>query len=75
VKNSKGTSEYDDELETNQSSSSEGIYTDDSNEEEVGLYVLEIIPKVGALFEANQRVRKDDDQSTPCVLTEGEVVE
>jgi hypothetical protein len=75
VKSFRGTSEYDDESEIDQSSISEGIYIDDSNEEEVGLYVLEIIPKVGALFEANQRVRKDDDQSTPCVLTEGEVVE
>jgi hypothetical protein len=41
--------EYDDELETNQSSSSEGIYTNDSSEGEVGLYVLEVIPKVGTL--------------------------
>ncbi len=46
---------------------------DDSSEEEVGLYVLETIPKVGALLD--QRVRGDDNQSTPCVLTEGEVVE
>jgi hypothetical protein len=75
VKNSEGTSEYDDESETNQSSTSEGIYTDDSSEEEVGLYALETIPKVGALFEADQRGRRDDDQSTPCVLSEGEVVE
>jgi hypothetical protein len=55
VKSSGGTSEYEDELETDQSSSSEGIFTDDSSEEEVGLYVLETIPKVGALSEANQR--------------------
>jgi hypothetical protein len=75
VKNSGRTSEYDDESETNQSSSSEGIYNDDSSEEEVKLYALEIIPKVGALFEANRRDRRDDDQSTPCVLAEGEVVE
>jgi hypothetical protein len=49
VKSSGGTSEYEDESETDQSSSSEGIYTDDSSEEEVGLYALETIPKVGAL--------------------------
>ncbi len=55
MKSSGGTSEYEDELETDQSSSSEGIFTDDSSEEEVGLYVLETIPKVGALSEANQR--------------------
>jgi len=73
VKNSRGTSEYEDESETNQSSSLEGIYTNDSSEEEVGLYALETIPKVGAL--SDQRVRGDDEQSTPCVLTEGEVVE
>jgi hypothetical protein len=47
VKNSGGTSEYEDESETDQSSSSEGIYTDDSSEEEIGLYALETIPKVG----------------------------
>ncbi len=75
VKNSRGTNEYDDESETDQSSSFEGIYTDDSSEEEVRLYVLETIPKVGALFEADQRDRRDDDQSTPCVLAKGEVVE
>jgi len=34
---------------------------------------LETIPKVGAL--SDQRVLGDDNQSTPCVLTEGEVVE
>jgi hypothetical protein len=54
VKNFGGTSEYEDESKTDQSSSSEGIYTDDSSEEDVGLYALEIIPKVGAL--SNQRV-------------------
>jgi hypothetical protein len=43
-------------LETNQSSSFEGIYTDDSSEEEVGLYALETIPKVGTLSKADQRV-------------------
>ncbi len=54
-----GTSEYEDESETDQSSSSEGIYTDDSSEEEVGLYALETIPKVGAL--SDQRVQGDDN--------------
>jgi hypothetical protein len=73
VKSSGGTSEYEDESEIDQSSSTEGIYTDDSNEEEVGLYALETIPKVGALL--NQRGQGDDDQSTPCMLIEGEVVE
>jgi hypothetical protein len=52
---------------------SEGIYTDDSSEEEVGLYALETIPKVGALLD--QRVRGGDNQLTPCVLTERKVVE
>ncbi len=69
MKSSGRTSEYEDELETDQSSSSKGIYTDDSSEEEVGLYALETIPKVGALLD--QRVRRDDNQSTPCVLIEG----
>jgi hypothetical protein len=73
VKNSGGTSEYEDESETDQSSSSEGIYTDDSSEEEVGLYALETIPKVGAL--SDQRVQGDDNQSTTCVFTEREVEE
>jgi len=73
VKSSRGTSEYDDELETDQSSSIEGIYTDDSNEKEVGLYALETIPKVGAL--SDQRVQGDDSQSPPCVFTKGEVEE
>jgi hypothetical protein len=74
VKNSRGTSEYEDESETNQSFSSEGIYIDDSSEEEVGLYALDTIPKVRAFSMADQRDRKDDDQSTSCVLAEGEVV-
>jgi len=73
VKSSRGTSGYEDESETDQSSSSEGIYTDDSSEEEVGLYALETIPKVGVLLD--QRVQGDDNQSTPCMLTKGEVVE
>jgi len=59
VKSSEGTSEYEDELETDQSSSSQGIYTDDYNEKEIGLYVLETIPKVGAL--SDQRVQGDDN--------------
>jgi len=54
VKNSGGTSEYEDESEIDQSSNFEGIYTDDSNEEEIGLYVLETIPKVGTSLD--QRV-------------------
>jgi hypothetical protein len=75
VKSSRGMSEYDNESETNQSSSFETIYINDSSEEEVRLYVLEAIPKVGALFQADQKVRGDDDQSLPCVLVEGEIVE
>ncbi len=59
MKSSGGMSEYEDESETDQSSSSEGIYTDDSIEKEVGLYVLETIPKVGAL--SDQRVQRDDN--------------
>jgi hypothetical protein len=53
MNSSKRTTKYDDESETYQSSSFEGIYTNDYNEEEVGLYVLEVIPKVGALFQAD----------------------
>jgi hypothetical protein len=56
VKSFEGTSEYDDELETYQSFNSKRIYTNDYSEGEVGLYVLETILKVGALFQANQRV-------------------
>jgi hypothetical protein len=52
-------SEYEDESEIDQSSSSQGIYTDDSSEEEIGLYALETIPKVGAL--SDQRVQGDDN--------------
>jgi hypothetical protein len=73
VKGFRGTSEYENELETNQNSSFEGIYMDDSSEEEVGLYALETIPKVGAL--SDQRVQGDDNQSPPCVFTKGEVEE
>ncbi len=53
MKSSGRTNEYDDESKTNQSSSSKGNYTCDSSEKEVGLYVLEVIPKVGALFQAD----------------------
>jgi hypothetical protein len=73
VKSSGRMNEYEDESETDQSSSSEGIYMDDSREKEVGLYALETIPKVGAL--SNQRVQGDEYQSLPCVFTEGEVEE
>ncbi len=75
VKSSKGTSEYEDESETDQSSSFKGIYTDDSNEKEVGLHALETISKVGALSKVDQKDQSDDDQSTSCVLAEGEVME
>ncbi len=54
MKSSGGTSEYENESKIDQSSSSEGIYTDDSSEGEVGLYALETIPKVGTL--SDQRV-------------------
>ncbi len=67
--------ENDDELETDQSSSSETIYIDDYSKEEVGLYVLEVISKVRALSQADQRVRGDEDQPPPCVLTKGKIVE
>jgi hypothetical protein len=50
VKSFEGTSENDDESEINQNYSSEGIYTDDSNERETWLYVLKAILKVGVLF-------------------------
>jgi hypothetical protein len=50
VKRFGGRSECDDESETDQSSSSKAIYTNDSSEKEVGLYALEVIPKVAALF-------------------------
>jgi hypothetical protein len=50
VKRFGGTNEYDDESETDQNSSLKAIYTNDSSEKEVGLYALEVIPKVGALF-------------------------
>jgi len=73
VKSSGSTSEYEDESETGQSFSSEGIYTDDFSEEEVGLYALETIPKVRAL--SDRKVQGDDNQSTPCMLTERKVEE
>jgi hypothetical protein len=49
VKNFEGISEYDDESEIDQNFSSKKIYIDDSNEEEIGLYTLKGMPKVGAL--------------------------
>jgi hypothetical protein len=55
VKSSERTSEYDNELEIDQNSSSKRIYTNHSSEEEVGLCALETIPKVGTLSEADQR--------------------
>jgi len=73
VKSFGGTSEYEDESEIDQSSSSKRIYMDDSSEEEVRLYVLETILKVRTLLD--QRVQGDDNQSPPCVFTKGEVEE
>jgi len=73
VKSFGGTNEYEDESKIDESSSSEGIYTDDYSEKEIGLYALETISKVGAL--SDQRVLGDDNQSIPCVLIEGEVEE
>jgi hypothetical protein len=37
------------------------IYTNESNDKEVRLYVLKAIPKVGALSQANKMVQRDDD--------------
>jgi hypothetical protein len=56
VKSFRGTSQYDDESKTYQSSNYEGIYTNDSSEGEVGLYALEAIPKVGTLFQVDQKI-------------------
>jgi len=56
VKSSKKTNEYDDESETEQSSSSERIYTDDFREGVICLYAFEAIPKVGTLFKVDQRI-------------------
>jgi hypothetical protein len=39
------------------------------------LYALETIPKVRVLFQADQRVWGDNDQSIPHVLTEREIME
>ncbi len=75
MKSFRGTSQYDDESKTYQSSNYEGIYTNDSSEGEVGLYALEAIPKVGTLFQVDQKIWSDDHQPTPCVLTEGEIVD
>jgi hypothetical protein len=69
VKNSRRTNEYDDELEIDQSSHFKRIYTYDSNEEEMVLYALETIPKVGVLSLVDQGVQGDNDQSTPYVLS------
>jgi hypothetical protein len=44
------------------------------SEKEVGLYALKVIPKVEALSQANQGVQRDNDQSTPHVLTKGEIM-
>jgi hypothetical protein len=49
VKNFERTNEYDEGSKIDQSSSSKRIYTSDSSEEEIWLYTLEVIPKVGAL--------------------------
>ncbi len=49
MKSFEGMNEYNDESKLDQSSSSEGIYTYDYSVEEVGLYALEAIPKVGAV--------------------------
>ncbi len=67
--------EHDDELKTSQSFNSKRIYTNDYSEEEVMLYALETIPKVRVLFQADQRVWGDNDQSIPHVLTEREIME
>ncbi len=67
MKSSRRTNEYDDELKTDQSCNSEKIYTNDYSEEEVRLYVLEAILKVGALFQADQKVWRDNDQSTHVI--------
>ncbi len=72
VESSRGMNEYD-ESKIDQSSDFEKIYTYDSNEKEVRLYGLETIPKVGVLFRAYQRVRRDNNQSIPRVLTKGKL--
>ncbi len=61
MKNSGRTNEYDDESEIDQSFSFKRIYTFDSNEEEMGLYTLETIPKVGILSLVDQGVQGDND--------------
>jgi hypothetical protein len=50
VKSSERMTKYDDELETSQSSSFEGIFINDFSEKEMGLYALEAVPKIGTLF-------------------------
>jgi len=54
MKSFKGMSDYDNESKIDKNFSFDRIYTDDSNEEEIGLYVLEVIPKVEVLSQANQ---------------------
>jgi hypothetical protein len=75
MKSFRGMSAYDDESKIEQSSSFEGIYTNDSSEGEIRLYALETIPKVRTLSQMDQKIQRDDDQPTPCVLTEGKIVE
>jgi hypothetical protein len=53
VQSFRRTNEYDNESKIDQSSSCEGIYTNDSSKEEVGLYALETIPKVGILSQVD----------------------
>jgi len=55
MNNSGGTIEYDDESKTNQGSSFKGIYTDDSNEGEIGLYVWKQSPRLELCFRRIKR--------------------
>ncbi len=48
-------------IKKDQNSNFEGIYTNDLNEKEVGLYALKVIPKVGALSQADQGIWRDND--------------
>ncbi len=75
MKSFKGMNDYDNESKIDKNFSFDKIYIDDSNEEEIGLYVLEVIPKVEVLSQADQIVWKYNNQSIPRVLTEGEIVE
>jgi hypothetical protein len=56
VKSSEGTNEYDDESEIDQSFNFKRIYKNDSNEKKIRFYGLETIPKVGILFQTDQKV-------------------